>query len=193
LFSLLGEGLAAVGRLAVGARESWRRTRIAVVMASLGLLLFDVANQSYYLHMGTDLWAKGYRHAHHFVAGWLRENTPPDATVALMDIGIVSYFSERRVVDITGLTEPWIARSPGGWLKKEYPVERLLDRAPACVILVSRGELDSEGFASSFPIDQRIHDSAVFQRAYEPLFARDAFYAKEPHDFGYYLNVFGRR
>ncbi len=34
---------------------------------------------------------------------WLRDNTPPDVTVATHDIGAIGYFSERRLVDTAGL------------------------------------------------------------------------------------------
>jgi arabinofuranosyltransferase len=193
LFAVLGEGISTVVRPLLEGRGSWRSSRIAILLVLLGLLVFDVANQSYYLHMGTELWAKGYRHAHRFVGDWLRHEAPESGPVALMDIGIVSYYSERDIIDITGLTEPWIAHAPGGWLKKTYPVARLLALKPAYVVLVSRGELASEGFSSSFPIDQRIFDDPGFRDSYQFLFARDAFYAKEPHDFGYYLNVFERQ
>jgi 4-amino-4-deoxy-L-arabinose transferase-like glycosyltransferase len=43
---------------------------------------------------------------HMTVAGWLRDNTPPDAVVATQDIGVLAYFSERRLIDLAGLTEP---------------------------------------------------------------------------------------
>lgn len=37
---------------------------------------------------------------------WLRDNTPADAVVATNDIGAISYFSERRVLDLAGLANP---------------------------------------------------------------------------------------
>jgi hypothetical protein len=43
---------------------------------------------------------------HMTVAAWLRANTPPDAVVATQDIGVLAYFSQRRLVDMAGLTEP---------------------------------------------------------------------------------------
>ncbi len=193
IFVLAGEGAAAIAVFVMDSVAVWRTARALVLILLLALLLFDVANQSYYLRMGTELWTDGYGHAHRWIADWLRHETPIEASVALMDIGIVSYFSRRTIIDITGLTEPWIARSPGGWLKKEYRVSRLLALKPMYVVLVSRGDITQGAFASSFPIDQRIHDDPLFQREYRLLFSRDAFYRKEPHDFGYYLNVFGRR
>jgi len=47
---------------------------------------------------------------------WVKENTPPDAVVALNDIGAIAYISEREVVDLAGLVTPEITpalRAPG--------------------------------------------------------------------------------
>lgn len=41
-------------------------------------------------------------------AGWLRDNTPPDALVAAHDIGALGYFSERPLLDLAGLVSPEI-------------------------------------------------------------------------------------
>ncbi|MBU0703074.1 MAG: hypothetical protein KKC18_04335 [Chloroflexi bacterium] len=46
---------------------------------------------------------------------WVAENTPPDAILALNDIGAITYVSERPVVDLAGLITPEIVpllRSP---------------------------------------------------------------------------------
>jgi hypothetical protein len=43
---------------------------------------------------------------HMVVARWLRDHTPPDAVIATQDIGVLAYFSERRLIDMAGLTDP---------------------------------------------------------------------------------------
>ncbi|MGH2569739.1 MAG: hypothetical protein ACRDGR_00850, partial [bacterium] len=43
-------------------------------------------------------------------AEWLRENTPPDATVATEAIGYLGWYSGRRILDLAGLTSPEIVR-----------------------------------------------------------------------------------
>jgi len=46
---------------------------------------------------------------------WVRENTAPDALLALNDIGAITYISERPVVDLAGLVTPEVTpalRSP---------------------------------------------------------------------------------
>jgi arabinofuranosyltransferase len=47
---------------------------------------------------------------------WVKENTAPDAVVALNDIGAIAYVSQRKVVDLAGLVTPEITpalRAPG--------------------------------------------------------------------------------
>jgi hypothetical protein len=44
--------------------------------------------------------------AHVKPALWLAHNTPPDATVASEPIGAAKLFSNRRTVDLVGLTSP---------------------------------------------------------------------------------------
>ena len=47
----------------------------------------------------------GYR-VYVTVADWLRANTPPDASVVMIEIGIIGYYSDRHVVDVVGLVSP---------------------------------------------------------------------------------------
>lgn len=62
-------------------------------------------------------------------AEWLKENTPNGATVASVDIGILGYYSQRRVVDQTGLINPDIVKRTSGlaYLRGK-DVDYLLDR-----------------------------------------------------------------
>jgi hypothetical protein len=123
----------------------------------------------------------GYRQAHEAVGRFLLQHAAPDDMVALMDIGIIGYISGIRVFDITGLTEPSVARSPGGFLRKEYPAELVLDRRPRFIVLVN-------GFA----IDARIAAHPAFARDYAPVFERNhRFNWTPPGD--YTLRVYERR
>lgn len=123
----------------------------------------------------------GYRHAHEAVGRFLLDRGTPDDTVALMDIGIVGHVSGLRVFDITGLTEPSVAKSPGGFLRKDYPAGLVLDRRPRFIVLVN-------GFA----IDARIAAHPEFARDYVQVFERNhRFNWTPPGD--YTLRVFERR
>ena len=39
---------------------------------------------------------------------WVAAHTPPDALIALNDLGALTYFGERRVIDLMGLATPEI-------------------------------------------------------------------------------------
>lgn len=84
----------------------------------------------------------GYQAGHLALARWLDEKIPvPDGcTVALMDIGLVGYLNPGlRVLDISGLTDRVIARSPGGFLQKEYDPAYILDQRPEAVVITLVG------------------------------------------------------
>ena len=77
---------------------------------------------------------------------WFKENSDPDATVAISDVGAVGYFSGRRILDMFGLIDPHIARLRGRLHYKADP-RYVLSRAPDFVVLVS---LNDEGAGYSF-------------------------------------------
>lgn len=62
------------------------------------------------------------------MALWLRENTPPDARIAVHDVGMMRYLGERNTLDMVGLTTPgaaaWWRNGPGSvaaFLLREQP------------------------------------------------------------------------
>jgi MFS family permease len=135
----------------------------------------------------TSLRARGYEEAHRTLAAWLRENAPPDANVALMDVGIIGYYSRLRIIDLTGLTEAHIAHAPGAFQEKVYDPAYVLDQRPEYVVLVST----DEDLEPDFAIDRRIYQSPQFQDSY-----RFVFKLKHYGNGGgpaYYLLLFERR
>ncbi len=62
---------------------------------------------------------------------WLAENTPPDALVAVDDIGAITYLSQRRIVDMNGLVSPemWPALHQPVGLPRNQAVARILSAA----------------------------------------------------------------
>ena len=125
--------------------------------------------------------AEGYRHAHVHVADLLRARARPGDTVALMDVGLIGWRTGLRVFDISGLVEPEVAHSPGGFLSKRYPVEALLVRQPRFVVLVP-----------GFPTDDRIAAHPVFQRRYRLVTRRNHRFNWDPPG-SYVLSVYERR
>ena len=45
------------------------------------------------------------------VGEWLATNTPPDATVGVLEVGVMGYYSNRRMVDFLGLLQPEVAQA----------------------------------------------------------------------------------
>jgi hypothetical protein len=85
-----------------------------------------------------NLRADGYARSHHALAAWIRDDVGrPGDTIAIMDIGIVGYYChQQRILDITGLTDRFIAKSPGPLLYKRYDPSYVLDQEPEFVVLV---------------------------------------------------------
>lgn len=96
-WNLLREGLS------YGVARRWRRGLVGIVwMVVLGnLLVMNVRQGSDYAAHVADI-----DRMHVAMGRWLATNTPSDAVVATNDIGAISYFSERRIVDIVGLATP---------------------------------------------------------------------------------------
>ncbi len=76
----------------------------------------------------------GYRQT----AEWIVDNTPPGSSVALCDIGLVGYLSERPVVDMFGLIDPHISHLTGRQHFKSDS-DHVLGKHPDIVVLVSSG------------------------------------------------------
>ncbi len=45
------------------------------------------------------------------VGEWLADNTPPEATVGVLEVGVIGYYSDRRMVDFLGLLQPAVAQA----------------------------------------------------------------------------------
>jgi hypothetical protein len=96
---------------------------------------------------------EAYRRAHRHYGRWLGENTPAGEAVVLSDIGQFGYFAGTgvKVIDLAGLTDPVIARSPGGMHQKAIDPDYVLRQRPAYIVLVcrkDRGKWINRGFAA---------------------------------------------
>ncbi|GLZ52755.1 hypothetical protein [Actinomycetospora sp. NBRC 106378] len=98
-------GIRAIGHAASDARSG--RVLTTGLVAVLGAFAL-VSAPTWALRQGEQ--AAGIRESAVSVAQWIRGNTPPDAVVAVNDVGAVAWFSDRRVVDLVGLTTPGFAR-----------------------------------------------------------------------------------
>ncbi|MEE3332476.1 MAG: hypothetical protein VX246_16540 [Myxococcota bacterium] len=103
------------------------------------------------------------RRAYADVSNFLIEHSQPGDTLALMDVGRIGYATKLPIVDISGLVTPWIAKSPGGFLNKQYPIERLLEPEPPRFFVLR---------PLRYPIDRRIADDPRFRAEYRPVYRR---------------------
>ena len=110
-------GLLEARRLAAQRGLRWRgsQTTIAVLVSLLvvggtGWRLPEMAH--FYTRNVNEI-----NKMHVALGHWVAEHTPPDAILALNDIGAITYISERPVVDLAGLVTPEVV-----------PVLRTLDR-----------------------------------------------------------------
>lgn len=115
---------------------------------ALRLVMPDVRGGTYL----TD----GYREA----ARWIAGNTPPSASLAVSDIGILGYESGRRIIDMFGLVDPHIARRPGR-LHYKSDARYVLENRPDLVVLV----VGADGTYLRVP-DQALAAEPDFQTGY---------------------------
>ena len=116
-------------------QPSWLGPGLVLAAVTSAWWLHSAARAEYVGH--TRVRAYGYHHGHNALANWLKGAAKPGDTIALMDIGIVGYECiDQSVLDITGLTDRFIAKSPGAFLRKEYDPSYVLDKKPAFVVIV---------------------------------------------------------
>jgi len=111
--------------------------------------------------------------------------------VALVDIGYLGYASEREVVDLAGITDPAVARMPGGHLDKHIPTHWLRNRAPDLLLLHSASPPMAAADGRllglrGYPVEMRIARSAWVAREFRVV----ALYAYAP---GYNYALLQRR
>jgi arabinofuranosyltransferase len=188
LYLILAETLVGGYHRLRGSGQTQRRSVDGVGLAILGGFYLALSvGYTGIIWWYTDSRARGYEQSHHALATWLRENAPADASAALMDIGIVGYYSQLRIIDLAGLTETHIAHSPGAFQEKIYDPAYILDQQPQYIVLVST----DGNQVPDFPIDLRIYQSPFFQASYD--FVLRLAHLGDGQGPGYYLLVFERK
>jgi hypothetical protein len=138
----------ALGWLRLAALWSGRPAWLLPAAASLVVARLTVlqAHDSGWVHAHLAMRARGYAQGHAALADWLRtEAAKPGDWVALMDTGIVGYRCiDQQILDITGLTDRHIAKSPGAFLQKEYDVDYLLARDPRFIVVILKSPGDPD-------------------------------------------------
>jgi hypothetical protein len=102
----VGLGVAAVSLWLYPVMIRWRGIRVGTLIALIALLVWPQIQGLRYAYSHPDTRARIYRE----VGVWLAENTPPDASVGALEVGIIGYYARRRMVDFAGLIQPEVAQ-----------------------------------------------------------------------------------
>lgn len=166
-------GILLVGR---GRSDGSMTPRLAIAALTVGLFFLFQYPAVTKLIRESRIRAEGYRRGHLALADWLNSHAQKGNAVALMDIGLVGYFCDRlRILDITGLTDRFIAKSPGPFLLKKYDPAYILDQRPEFIVLTFYGHArireigdmqGVEGLGHFTSIEAHLFDHSVFQSRY---------------------------
>ncbi len=92
--------------LALGLDEIFERIELRYARIGFGALL-GVALVGHAVQIVPAAATTDPRYSIYRAAGaWLRENTPPEARIGMLEVGIIGYYAERPVVDFAGLLQP---------------------------------------------------------------------------------------
>jgi hypothetical protein len=155
---------------AVGAGAAVRRTTPLAARIVLGVALavlaghFAAATRWTWTDQAKNQRAEvGLRQS---TAEWLRENTPPGATVATEAIGYLGWYSGRRILDLAGLTSPEVVR-----LRREHGTPArafraiVRDLAPDVIVLRSF-EVDANRAWHGGPLFESRAEASEFSARY---------------------------
>jgi hypothetical protein len=162
--------LAGVGFARLSLRS--RRGALALLLLASSVPVLDFATRVPDLRRGAELGAKTSE-----LGRWLGSHA---RAVALVDVGRIGYESGLPVLDLGGLTDPAVARLPGGHLDKKVTERELRARGVDAIVLhgTRPPRIDGEGRLaglSGFPVENRV---AALR------YVRERFRAARVHEHG---------
>lgn len=93
---------------------------VAVVVLAMSTILAEASSSRAWVRSKPDPRERMYNN----VGAWLANRTPPDASVAYLEVGRIGYFSRRRIIDLMGLVTPGVAERVANqdllWAVYEY-------------------------------------------------------------------------
>lgn len=119
LYSLTGIGIAAIARRAPPRAGSWIAAGLTmIVLVAQARSIWEIQRSTDQAVprselIGIDALPDTNGPVYERVGAWLRDQTPIAASVGVMEIGIIGYYSERRIVDLLGLLQPEVAAAIG--------------------------------------------------------------------------------
>jgi hypothetical protein len=82
------------------------------------------------------------------VATWINENTSPDALIGSLEVGIIGYYADRRMVDFAGLIRPEVIQKLGNSLNYDEAANWTAENFSPDYIVLVKGDLQAlkEGY-----------------------------------------------
>jgi hypothetical protein len=125
--------IAWIGRVwkAVRAPLGLNELRFAIAIVSAGFWVFALVSIVFSVPTSWDYWKYYFLNADSVylqplqMARWLAANTPPDATIAVHDVGMMRYVGGRTTLDMVGLTTAGAAEA---WRNGPGAVAQFLER-----------------------------------------------------------------
>jgi hypothetical protein len=118
----------AAGRALAARAPAWPSVRVLFAAGIFALLAAGplARSWSFFRSFHPAAYLQSYRRG----AEWIRANTPPDASIAYVEIGVIGYYSERPMLDLMGLVtpaaRPYVLRNDLLGALKERPTELVL-------------------------------------------------------------------
>jgi hypothetical protein len=118
------------------------------------------------------------------VADWFAQHGER-GTIAVADMGFISYATDYPILDLLGLTDPVISKLPGGYTNKTGPgyVARVFDVRPRYFVFVGSAD---DCVLLPFPAQARLKNDPRFRAAY-------AVVGQVRHSKNGYWCIFGER
>jgi hypothetical protein len=110
---LVAKGVENVARFA--APRLWRGDKQAAIAGLLGVLCLVPTVDWLIETSRTEMSAHNQTYVE--VGEWLNRNTPPGSSVAMIEIGIIGFYSDRTVVDTMGLVSPEMIGHLDTWVQ----------------------------------------------------------------------------
>lgn len=119
------------------------------------------------------------------IGRWLKENTPPDARIAMEPIGYIGYYSGRRILDEVGLVSPEMVplnRQGAGWF-----TEMIRRFGPDYIVERPGYLLRNRTLNSGVPLFRSMEECDRFLDLYEPLIAFGDPRVPNPQDYRFVI------
>jgi hypothetical protein len=134
--------------------EKTQRSMISFWLVGLVALLLNLGVLAE-LRVVADLSEEGYQKCNIPLGKWLKKNIPPDALLAVSDVGAIPYFSGLRTLDIhpQSLTDLYIA-------KNGFSIDYVAGRNPDVIVLPSRSFVAAKFYREHFEMAKDIRFDA---------------------------------